>query len=89
MDFFLMGRVLFLILRAVTCGSGRARALKVPVRELPGSGRGVALPQVPLLPVLTPAPVTPFCSDASKPVACSPRLEGFHCYFTIFHLPRG
>lgn len=47
-----MGRVLFLILRAVTCGSGRARALKVPVRELQGSGEGgVALPQVPLLPV--------------------------------------
>ena len=85
---FLMGRVLFLFLRAVTCGSGRARAVKVLVRELPGLG-GVALPQVPVVPVLTPAPVTPFCSDVSKTVACSPRLEEFHCDFTIFHLPRG
>ena len=50
---------------------------------------GVALPQVPVVPVLTPAPVTPFCSDVSKTVACSPRLEEFHCDFTIFHLPRG
>lgn len=79
---------LFLSLRAVMCGSGRARALKVLVRELPGLG-GMAFPQVPVFPILTSAPIIPFCSDASKTVAYSPILEEFHCDFTILHLPRG
>lgn len=53
-----------------------------------GGGGGGSSPGA-AAPCPTPAPVTLFCSNASKPVACSPRLEGFHCDFTIFHLPRG